>query len=55
MEQEFYDWYDYGFRVGTFERCNGIAKRELDHWVTRWDLGFDIGYNDAYNTNKERI
>lgn len=55
MEQWFYGGYDYGFMVGTFERCNGIAKRKLDPLEAKWDLGFDIGYNDAYNTNKERI
>lgn len=43
--------YDYGFRRGTFDKCNGQPPRDVEGWG---DIAVD-GYNDGYNNNNVRI
>lgn len=44
-------WYDWGYRRGVFDRCNG-----KDHAVTSgWSIFAADGYEDAWGSNTPRI
>jgi hypothetical protein len=47
--------YDAGWRLGTFDKCNGRGEMSLDFPKTPFNVGFTEGYIDAYSTNERRI
>lgn len=48
--------YDNGWRMGTFDKCNGFARRRFDNVeMTSYNVIYLDGYNDAYNSNEVRI
>jgi hypothetical protein len=49
--------YDWGWRYGTFDKCNGKAytKRWAANDDEAFTSGFISGYQDAYDSNDVRI
>jgi len=48
--------YDNGFRMGTFDKCNGKASRNLDGIAnTKYNRGYIKGYLDGYCSNDSEI
>lgn len=52
MENDF-NAYDHGFRLGTFDRCNGRTNRLLNG-IDEADL-FESGYADGFATNENQF
>lgn len=51
-----FDGYDAGWRLGTFDKCNGKPRMNADDFpASEFNTGFFAGYDDAYNANERRI
>ena len=53
-EEQGYDW---GFRVGTFDKCNGRPERDFGgiDLDDDYNHGYANGYVDGWVTNEVRI
>ena len=48
--------YDNGFRMGTFDRCNGKPPRDLTKIAdTKYNRAYSNGYLDGYVTNESEV
>ncbi len=48
--------YDNGFRMGTFDKCNGREARSLDNVAdTKYNRAYRSGYLDGFVTNEVRL
>jgi hypothetical protein len=53
---ETFEGYDQGWRLGTFDKCNNVARRVWENLAdTTFNELFLDGYNEAYDSNEVRI
>lgn len=50
------DGYDNGWRRGTFDKCNGLDEKVFDEIeFSEYNIGYVMGYQDAFDTNERKV